>query len=143
MKNILMVILGLSLALGAAANQPKLATPGKGGGTPTKVVVVRPAFGYGFYPYRFGYYSPFYSPFYGYNPYYYSPYGYDRRPSKLDLQIEEINSDYRHEIAETRHDKSLAKAERKQKIRDLRHERANSIIDAKKDYYDKKERDNK
>ncbi|WP_170971035.1 hypothetical protein [Ilyomonas limi] len=33
------------------------------------------------------------------------------------------------------------KAERRQKIRDSKHERANSIIDAKKGYHDLKEND--
>jgi hypothetical protein len=140
MKNILMMILGVGLALGAAAAQPKLANGGRlvGGGRPAKVIVVRPSYGY--YPYRLGY-NPFYSPFYGYNAFYYSPYTFQRTPSKLDLEIEQINNDYHHEIAEARHDETLSKSERKHKIRDLRHERQNSIIDAKKGYYEKKEKD--
>jgi len=135
MKNILMMILGVVLSVSAMAGQPKVANVGRvGGGTPAKVIVVRPAY----YPYRFGY-SPFYSPFYGYNAFYYSPYGFQHRPSKLDLEMEQINNDYHHEIADVRHDETLSKAERRQKIRDLRHERANSIIDAKKSYYEKRE----
>jgi hypothetical protein len=141
MKNILMMILGVGLALGSAAAQPKLANGGKlvGGGTPAKVIVVRPAYSY--HPYGFGYYNPFYSPFYGYNSFYYSPYGFQHMPSKLDLEIEQITNDYHHEIAEVRHDDTLSKAERKQKIRDLRHERQSNIIDAKKTYYEKRDRD--
>ena len=79
-----MMILGVGLALGAAAAQPKLANGGRlvGGGRPAKVIVVRPSYGY--YPYRFGY-NPFYSPFYGYNAFSYFPYGFQRTPSKLDL----------------------------------------------------------
>ena len=124
------MILGLGLALGAAAAQPKLAGGGRfaGGGRPVKVIVARP---YGYYPSRFGY-NPFYSPFYGYNSFYYSPYAFQPSPSKLDLEIEQINNDYHHEIADVRHDATLSKAERKQKIRDLRHEKENSVIEAKK-----------
>jgi len=141
MKNILMMILGLGLTLGATAAQPKLANGGGrfiGGSRPAKVIVVRPSYGY--YPYRFGYYNPFYSPFYGYGAYY-SPYAFQRTPSKLDLEIDQINNDYHHEIAEVRHDKTLSKSERKDKIRDLRHEKQSSIIDAKKGYYEKQQRD--
>lgn len=137
-----MMILGVGLTLGATAATPKLASGrGLGGGRPAKVIVVRPVYhSYGFYrPYGFGY-SPFYSPYYAYNPFY-SPFGYQRYQSKLDLQIEQINNDYHHEIADVRHDKTLSKAERRQKIRDLRHEKANSIIDAKKDYYQSKAKD--
>src|SRR5947209_4838970 len=117
MKNILMMILGVGLALGAAA-QPKLANGGRlaGGGTPAKVIVVRPHYSY--HPYGYGYYNPFYSPFYGYNAFYYSPYGFQSMPSKLDLEIEQVNNDYHHEIAEVRHDNTLSKADKKQKIRD-------------------------
>ena len=137
-----MMILGVGLTLSAFAGQPRLASGTRlGGGAPAKVIVVHPAYrSYGFHPYRFGYYSPFYSPYYAYNPFY-SPYGYQHYQSKLDLQIEQINNDYQHEIADARHDKTLSKAERRQKIRDLRHERENSIIEAKKGYYQSKESD--
>jgi len=140
MKNILMMILGVGLALGASATQPKLASGSSISGRPAKVIVVRPYIlhSYGYYPYRFGY-NPFYAP-YAYNPYY-SPFAYQHQPSKLDLEVEQITNDYHHEIAEVRHDNTLSKAERRQKIRDLRHERKNSIIEAKKGYYDSKEKD--
>ena len=134
-----MMMLGVGLALGAsAATQPKLASGSGIRRTPAKVIVVRPY--YAFHPYRFGY-NPFYSPFYGYNSLYYSPFAYQHRPSKLDLEIEQITNDYHHEIADTRHDETLSKAERRQKIRDLRHEKANSIIEAKKGYYQSREKD--
>ena len=141
-----MMILGVGLTLSAFAGQPKLASGtrlsgGIRGGAPAKVIVVRPAYNYGYYrPYGFGYYSPFYSPYYAYNPFY-SPYGYQRYESKLDLEIEQINNDYQHQIADARHDETLTKAGRKQKIRDLRHERENSIIEAKKGYYNRQEKE--
>ena len=141
MKNIVMMILGVGLALSAFAGQPKLASGTIVGGAPAKVVVVRPytfhPYGFGYYPYRFAY-SPFYSPYFGYNAFYY-PYGYRQEPSKLDLEISEINNDYHHQIAEVRHDKTLSKADRKQKIRDLRHDRENGILEAKEKYYDSKD----
>ncbi len=137
MKNIIMMLLGIGLTMGATATQPKLAGTGRiSGRTSAKVVVVHP---YAYYPYRFGY-SPFYNPYYGYNAFYYSPFAYRQRPSKLDLNIEQITNDYQHDIAAVRHDKTLAKADRKQKIRDLKHERENSIIEAKKSYYQAREK---
>ncbi|MGN6615617.1 MAG: hypothetical protein ACTHJ5_00450 [Ilyomonas sp.] len=97
-----------------------------------RVVRVIPAYGYRpFYGYKYGFNS-FYSPF-GYDRFAY-PYGYYRQ-SELDLQIEKINNDYQHDISTVRHDKSLTKTERKKEIRDLRHERNNAIIEAKKNYY--------
>ena len=139
MKNILMMMVGLALTFSAMAGGPKVASTGRIGGAPAKVIVVRPYTNYG-YGFGGGYYSPFYSPFYGYNRFYYSPFGYQRRPSKLDLEVAEITNDYHYEIADVRHDKTLSKTERRQKIRDLRHERQSSILEAKKTYYEKRER---
>jgi len=137
MKNIIMMIVGVGLTLGAAASQPKVGNGGKPGRIPSKVIVVRP---YAYYPYRFGY-NPFFTPYYGYGSFY-SPFAFQQQqPSKLDLDIEQINNDYRHDIADVRHDETLSKAERRQKIRDLRHERDNSIIETKKEYYQSQEKD--
>ncbi len=136
-----MMILSVGLALSAFAGQPKLASGTTIGGAPAKVIVAHPytfhSYGFGYYPYRFGY-SPFYSPYIGNNAFYY-PYGYRPAPSKLDLEISEINNDYHHQIADVRHDKTLSKADRKQKIRDLRHDRENSVIEAKEKYYQPKD----
>jgi len=95
-----------------------------------------------------GGYFPMY-PYYGYSPFYAYPplgypygYGYGYRynrptPSKLDLQIQEINNDYNHQIWEVRHDKSIKRKERKKQIHELEHERDKAIIQAKKAYYEK------
>jgi len=57
----------------------------------------------------------------------------------LDLDIEKIKSDYGHEISTVKHDKTLSKSERKQAIRDLKHSRESAIIEAKEDYYKKRD----
>jgi len=93
-----------------------------------------------------GGYFPVY-PYYGYSPFFAYPplgygYGYGYRynrpaPSGLDLQIQEINNDYNHQIWEVRHDKSIKRKERKKRIHELEHDRDKAIIDAKKAYYEK------
>lgn len=132
-----MIVLGLGLTLTVFAGGPKVVSGGRIGSGASKVIVVRP---HAYYSRGFGY-SPFYSPFYSYNPFY-LPFAYrqQEQPSKLDLAIEEVNNDFHHDIADVRHDKSLSTGERKQKIRDLRREKDNSIVDAKKDYYNSEDR---
>jgi hypothetical protein len=80
----------------------------------------------------------------GYSPYYYNPwyayppgygYGYRQRPTKLDMEIEDIQLDYKDRIWSARHDESLSRKERRQKVHDLKQERDNEILQAKKDYY--------
>jgi hypothetical protein len=43
--------------------------------------------------------------------------------------MEDIRNDYQHEISTVRHDKSLTKEERKQKLRNLKHSREDAIIE--------------
>jgi hypothetical protein len=88
-------------------------------------------------------FSPFfgYSPFYGYPPFGYGyGYGYGNRyysrPTKLDLQIEEIRNTYANRIWVAKHDKTIHRKERKRKIHELENERDQAIIDAKKAYYE-------
>lgn len=85
----------------------------------------------------YGWYGPGYYP-YGYNPYwggpFYDGWGYGR-PSKLSLEIADIQNDYQARIREVRHDKSLPRAERKKEIRQLKAEREKEIIEAKRRYY--------
>lgn len=136
MKKIITALfaIGITLSVFAGDTHPKVATNMHFSSPKVRVVRVVPAYFYRpFYGYRYGFNS-FYSPF-GYDRFV-SPYGYQRQ-SDLDLQLEKINNDYQHQISTVRHDKSLTKAERKQEIRDLRHERNDAIIDAKRDYYNK------
>lgn len=78
-----------------------------------------------------GPYYPYYSPFYGYSPYY----GYSSRPTKLDLEIQDIRNDYQDRIWSARHDESLSRKARRQKVHELKTERDNEILQAKRDYY--------
>ena len=79
-----------------------------------------------------GPYSPYwYNPWYAYPP----GYGYSSRPSKLDLEIQDIQLDYKDRIWSARHDESLSRKERRQKVHELKHERDNEVLQAKKDYY--------
>jgi len=97
-----------------------------------------------------GPYFPSY-PYYGYSPYYgYPPLGYGYgygygsgygyrtvRPTKLDLQIQEIRNDFNHEIWLVKHDKSMKRKERKKRVHELEHERDKAVIQAQRDYYEK------
>ena len=149
MNKLLIIMLSLGLALSASA-QPKLGGTVRqhskirgGGGTKSNVIVVAPAYRFnpyyvglgfrGFYgsPYGFGY-SPFYDPFYHNQR-------VNEQASQLDLAVEDIKEEYDYKIDAGKDDKSLSKDERKQKVRDLKHERDDAIIEAKKSYYKEKE----
>jgi hypothetical protein len=98
-------------------------------------VVVVPSVGIGF-----GYGYPLYGyPYYGY-PYYGYPYGYPnpyeqrRIPYKLSLQIQSIKMDYRNQIKDARHNKSLSHSQKREEIRTLKNERDQAIIKAQEDF---------
>ena len=133
MKRLFIMLVSLAFAFGAAAQgHPRL-------GNGVKVVRPRvaivggysplyPAFGLG---YGLGYGSRFgYNPYYGYPPMYRS-----YRPSKLDLQIEDIRKDYQDKIWSVKHDKDLSGKERRQKVRELKHEREDVIYNTRRNYY--------
>ena len=152
MKKLLIVLLTVVLGIAADA-QPKINQGFKGGSLSggvapgnyskgnvgyvrprvTVVAPVRPIYPY----YGFGYrYAPFYSPFYSpFNDPFYGQRNFEERPSQLDLQIEDIKNEYEYKIDTVKDDKSLTKDERKQKVRDLKHQREDEIIEAKKKYY--------
>lgn len=123
MKKLIIILFAAFLATGAFAQ--------KGfHGRIVRVIAPRPVI-------AFGAYSPFYygySPFWGY-PYGYNNYGYYHRPTKLDLQIADIKNDYQQKISAARDDKSISRTERRQAVRDLKHDRDQAIIEAKRDYY--------
>ena len=141
MKKLLVILFSLVLTVGVSA-QPKIGGGFRGGYSgggnvhyirPRVTVVAPYAPIYPYYGYGAGLgfgYSPFYDPFYGQR--------YQARPTQLDLQIEDIKNDYSYKIATVKDDKSLTKDERKQKVRDLKHEKDQEIIDAKKSYYSPK-----
>jgi hypothetical protein len=121
------------LALGASAQKVI-----RGGGhyAPRPRVSVGIGLGYGYG------YSPFYSPYYGFgSPFYYPPYGYNngyRRPSRLDMEIQDIKTDYADQIKSLRMDNSLSGHERRQQIRELKTERDKAITEAQRNYYYKR-----
>jgi hypothetical protein len=78
-----------------------------------------------YYPY-YGYYSPFYRPF---------DYPYYHRETRLELKIDDINNDYKDQIWSARHDKMVSHKQGRQKLNELKHERDQAIIRAKRDYY--------
>jgi len=117
----LIIIFALGITLHASAQKVVRVAP-----RPRVAVGVGLGYGYGFGPYY-----PWYSPWYAYPP---GPY-YNPRPTKLDLEIQDIQNDYKDRIWSARHDESLSRRERRQKVHELKHERDNEILQAKKDYY--------
>jgi hypothetical protein len=123
MKTLIIIICGLGLTLSASAQKVVRVAPH----------YVRPrvavGVGIGAYPY----YSPWgwYSPYYAYPP----AFGYYHRPTKLDLEIQDIQNDYKDRIWSARHDESLSRHDRRAKVQELKHERDAAIIDAKRNYY--------
>jgi hypothetical protein len=127
-KSLVLMIFSLAIALGASAQHFRgggghyYSRPRVSGGVGVYAPVV-PYYGYGFG----------YSPFYPYAQPFYVPH----RPTKLELNIEDIKNDYQDRIWSARHDDSLSKKARRQKVHELKHERDQAIIDAKRNYYKK------
>ena len=122
-----MIMITIGLALGVSAQK----VVGRG------YHVVRPRVSVGV---GLGY-SPFYYPYYGfYSPWYYPPYGpnYVYRPSRLDLTIQDIKTDYADRIKSVRIGDDLTRREKRQTIRQLRQDRDKAIVQARKDYYYKR-----
>ena len=130
MKTIAIIICALGLTMSASAQKVIRVAPHPHYYPRTRVAVgVGLGYGYGYNPY-WGY-----SPFYGYGyPYPPAYYGYNR-PTKLDLEIEDIRNDYKDKIWSARHDTSIPRKERRQKVHELKHERDQAIVDAKRTYY--------
>ncbi|MDP4151589.1 MAG: hypothetical protein Q8927_04955 [Bacteroidota bacterium] len=134
MKKLLVILFSVGLALGASAQRGHGAVHGGGGYVYHPRVVVGVGLGYG-YGFGYGPYSPWgwYGPWgYPYPPYYY---GQGAVPTRLALQISDIKNDYKAQIKSTRHDKTIPRSERRQKIRQLKHDRDQAIINARKDFY--------
>jgi hypothetical protein len=141
MKRWMVCMLALGLTLGATAQTIK--TP-RGYYPRARVIRVAPVVRYPFYGGAMGLgfgYGYGYNPYGFYSPFWNSPRVIETVPSQLSLQLEDINNDFQYQIKNVRKDKTLAKEERKQKIRDLKHQREDAIIEAKKSFY-KKANDN-
>ena len=122
MKKLLIILVITVTALSASAQ--RFHPGGRGGHYVSRPHVVV----------RAGVYAPF-NPYYGY-PFYPYPsyYGYER-PTKLDLKIEDIKNDYQDKIWSVKHNESLSRKEKRRTVHQLRYERDQAIIQAKKDYY--------
>lgn len=133
MKKLLIVLLVIGASLEVSAQKGG----GKGGFIPSRprthvVVGVGAGWGYGaFHPYYGGFYSPWYYPPY---PYVAGSY-YGSKPSRLDLEVQEIKVDYADRIKSVKKNGDIPRKERRQLIRELKSEREKAIIQAKKDYY--------
>ncbi|OQP54623.1 hypothetical protein A4H97_21915 [Niastella yeongjuensis] len=139
MKKLLLVF-GLSLLLAAGVSAQGYY---HGGGRYYARPRVSVGVGIGPYFPAYPYYGFGYSPYFGYPPFGYGyPMGYSygyrySRPTKLDLQIQDIRSDYNERISLAKHDKSIKRKERKKRVHELEHERDKAIIQAQKDYYER------
>ena len=125
MKKLFLILFSLGLTIGASAQ--KYYHGGYHYYSHPRVIVSGGAF-VPFYPFGFGY------PYLGY-PYGMPPYNYGSRPTRLDMQIEDIKRDYSYKIYSARQDKTLSHSERKETIRELKHERDDAIDNAKSSYY--------
>jgi len=114
MKKLLIIVVALTIAVSVSAQGHYRWHGGYG----SRIVVVG-----GYAPY-YPYYDPFYYPRY-----------YQVRPTKLDMKIEDIQYEYSEKIKAARHDKGIPRKERRAEIRELKHEREQAIMDAKRSYY--------
>jgi hypothetical protein len=124
MKKMMTVVAAICLTMAVTAQRGH-------GVVRSRVVVVSPSFGFG--------YSPFYSPF-GYSPLGY-PYGYNNgynRPSRLEMKVADIKTDYKDKIKSARHDSGISKDERKKIVSQLKSDRDKAIHDLKTNYYKQK-----
>jgi hypothetical protein len=118
MKKISIVLFSIIMALSASAQKRVVVHP---------VVPVGP---------RIVYYHPYYwHPYFGFNYWYGRPAYYYNRPTKLEKQVIDIENDYADRITSVRADDSLTHRERRQKIRELRHERNEAVDNLRKNYY--------
>lgn len=122
MNKILVVLFSVFMALSAAAQKVVVVRPPVVHTVPRAVYYPRP---YYYNPYYFGFNYEFNMPaYYHYN-----------RPTKLDRQVQDIENEYADRIKSLKADDSLSHHERREKIRDIKHERDQAISDAKKNYY--------
>lgn len=130
MKKILIILFSLGVGFGASAQYHGRIAGGGAHYVRPQVIIG----GGGYLPL-----SPYLGYGFGYNPLFGSPYSqgyrYNNRPSKLDLQVEDIKNDYKDRIWSAKHDDSLSRKERRNKVHELKHERDNAVTDAKRNYY--------
>lgn len=135
------IMLLLSVSLFTAANAQKYGGGIRGGGNFYRggsrvIVTTRPYFPM-YYGMGFGMGSPYFGYGYGwgYPGPYYNGYNYTPKPSRLDMQIEDIKHEYQQKINAARDDNSISGKERRSAVRQLKQERELAITDAKRDFY--------
>ncbi|RXK83909.1 hypothetical protein [Filimonas effusa] len=143
MKKIGMMLL-LSLGLFTAANAQRHVGGGiRGGGNfyrgGSRVIVSAGPY----FPMYYGMGAPYLGWGYGYGfgypgPYYNNGYRYAPKPSKLDMQIDDIKHEYQQKINAARDDNSISGKERRATVRSLKNEREMAITQAKRDFYKSK-----
>ena len=131
MKKLFLILLSMGLIYGASAQ--KIIARGTYYARPRVSVAVGayapfyPYYGFGYSPFAYGYGFGYGYPSYGYH----QPY----RPSKLDLKIEDIKKDYQDKIWSVKKDESLSGKEKRKEVRNLKQERDQAVLDARKNYY--------
>jgi hypothetical protein len=140
-KKLFIILFSLGLAFGASAQ--------RGGGHAIAGGGFHGGYGGGYYPRTYvgvgvGYgwglgwglgwgYPGWYGPWgYPYPPYYY---GYGPMPSQLTEQINGIKEDYKAQIKDVKHDKTLPRSERNQRVNQLEQQRDAAVTQARHDYY--------
>ncbi|KAA9041528.1 hypothetical protein FW778_05770 [Ginsengibacter hankyongi] len=138
MKTLLILLVSTGLAFGASA-QVRVDHDRDGyhhSYRPGTRIIVSPSVGFGW-----GYGAPY--PYYGYPGYGYpfgypydypAPYEYRGTPYKLALQIQSIKLDYKNQIRDARHNKSMSHTQRREEIRRLKTERDQAIISAQQNF---------
>ena len=124
MKQILIVLLLVVLGYGASAQH-------KRGGR----VIVHPRVGIGMGAHLGHGYSNY---GYGYNPFYpnrYNNNNYYNRPSQLDLQIRDIENEYRDKRASVKLDRTLTRKQRREIFRALNREKERVVLETRRNYY--------
>lgn len=143
MKRLLVILIALGMATTSIA-QTKVRTPKR---VPVRTVIVAapvyPSYGLGLgYGARWG--SPFYRPYYDpfYDPFYRQRHAQrETLPSELQLHLDEISNEYDHRIAKTKDE--LKGKERRQAIRELRFQKEDALIKAKKSFVQRKQQEQK
>jgi hypothetical protein len=143
-KKLFIILFSLGFAFGVSAQRGGHAVGGGfhggyvGGYYPRAYVGVGVGYGWGLgwglgwgYP---GLYGPWGYP---YPPYYY---GYGAMPPQLSDQINGIKGDYKAQIKDVKHDKTLPRDERNQRINQLEKQRDAAITQARHDFYNRSNR---
>lgn len=144
MKRIFIMLLALGLFTAADA-QRHIGGGGRGGfyrGGGTRVIVSAGAYNPFYYGMGYGLGSPYfgmgYGFGYGYPQPYYNGYRYSPKPSKLDMQVEDLKHEYQQKINAAKDDDSISGKERRATVRELKRERDEAITQAKRDFYKEK-----